>query len=273
MNPETIPILVISLDRRPDRWAEFQERAAAANIDPERIVRISAVDAKTLDIEGHPAIGILAAHNIKYQTRRAHYEIDSGGAIGCSLSHFKTWEWVRDSTRDTNAVIILEDDTTIPVDFNESLAQVVKDLPPTWDAVSFYNTMFVGGERGCTAIPGKAPWSACESLLGSHAYMVSRSGARKLLDKAYPIDIHVDAYIAFMNRLNHIKLLWHPALQMPAASDDTDILHGKQGILNVPTNMSTAGVVALDAMSIMGLVMMVAITGGLVSLAYAIKRH
>jgi len=273
MNPETIPILVISLDRRPDRWAEFQERAAAANIDPDRIVRISAVDAKTLEIEGHPSVGILASHNIKYKTRRAHYEIDRAGAIGCSLSHFKTWAWIRDSMRDTNAVIILEDDTTIPIDFNKRLAKVVNDLPPTWDAVTFYNTQFAGLEYGCKAIPGKGPWSACESLLGSHAYMVSRSGARKLLEKAYPIEIHVDAYIAFMHRLKHIELLWHPALQMLAASADTDIGHGDLGILNVPTNMNTAGVVALDTLSIMGLVTMVAIAGGLISLAYAVGKR
>jgi len=273
MNPDTIPILVISLDRRPDRWAKFQERAAAANIDPSRIIRISAVDAKTLDAERHPAVGILAAHNIHYKTRRAHYEIDSPGAIGCSLSHFKTWTWVRDSTRDTNAVIIMEDDTSIPLNFNEGLAQIVADLPPSWDAVSFYNTQFAGLEYGCTAIKGKEPWSACESLMGSHAYMVSRAGARKLLEKAYPIDIHVDAYIAFMHRLKYIQLLWHPALQIPSAGEDTDIAHGDIAILNVPTNMNTAGIVALDTTSIVGLVTMVAIAGGLISLAYGSMRR
>ena len=273
MDSTTIPILVISLDRRPDRWAKFQERAAAAHIDPSRIIRISAVDAKTLDVERHPAVGILAAHNIHYKTRRAHYEIDVPGAIGASLSHFKTWTWIQDSTRDTNAIIVLEDDTSIPPNFNEGLAKLVADLPPSWDIVSFYNTQFEGGETGCKAIKGKAPWSACESLMGAHAYMVSRAGARKLLEKAYPIDIHVDAYIAFMHRLKYIQMLWHPAIQMPAAADDTDIGHGDTGILNVPTNMNMEGVVALNTMSIVGIVAMVAITGGLISLAYGSTRR
>jgi hypothetical protein len=60
---------------------------------------------------------------------------------------------------------------------------------------------------------------------------------------------------------------------MPAAAVDTDIGHGDMGILNVPTNMNTAGIVALDTMSVVGLITMVAVAGGLISLAYGSTRR
>jgi len=271
MKTEEIPILVISLDRRPDRWAQFMERAAKANIDPKRIVRLSAVDASTFDATQHPSVGILTAHNIKNKVRRAHYEIDRPGAVGASLSHFKAWEYTRNSSG-SEATIVFEDDTFIPVDFNERLETLVSELPSAWDVVTFYNTPFAGGINGCSASVSKdSPWQSCTSLMGAFAYMVSRRGAQRLLARAYPIEIHVDAYMAFMARLDYIEMIWNPAMQIQPDFADSDIAHGGSEILNVPTNMERNGVTALDYMEIMGLLVMTAIAGGLVSLA--VFRH
>jgi len=271
MKAEEIPILVISLDRRPDRWAQFMERATAANIRPERITRLSAVDASAFDAIQHPSVGILTAHNIKNKVRRAHYEIDRPGAVGASLSHFKAWEYAKNSSR-SEATIVFEDDTYIPVDFNERLETLVSELPASWDVVTFYNTPFAGGINGCSisaSVP--TPWSACTSLMGAFAYMVSRRGAQRLLSRAYPIEIHVDAYIAFMARLGYIEMIWNPVMQIQPDFSDSDINHGGADILNVPTNMEKNGVVALEYMEIAGILAMAAIAGGIVSLA--LFRH
>jgi len=268
MNTNTIPILVITLDRRPDRFAKTLQRAAAANIDPERIVRISAVDATSFDVTQHPSVSILTAYNIKFGERRSHYEIDRPGAVGASLSHFKAWEYLQKSLVDE--IIVFEDDTTIPLDFNERVATMAADLPPAWDVVTFYNTPIADGTKGCKEsdeLP--APWHICHALVGAHAYMISRRGASRLLARAYPIELHVDAYMVFMTRLGLVTLMWHPALDIPQDGADSDINHGDLGLLNIPTNMHGEGFVAMDTTGIVGIVAMVAVAGALVSIAFA----
>jgi GR25 family glycosyltransferase involved in LPS biosynthesis len=269
MHYDDIPIVVISLDRRPDRWAIFTEKAHAAGIY-HKAQRLSAVDAKEFVAHEHPAITLRTAHNIKTHARRAHHEIDQGGAIGCSLSHFKAWEFLKNSS--APALIIFEDDSHVPVDFKKRIETVVEELPDQWDMVTFYNTPFEGGLTGCEPIPSMQPWSSCTSLMGSHAYMISRRGAQRLLTRAYPIEMHVDAYLAFMARMDHIVMLWNPVMQIPPDARDSDIDHGAQSILNVPTNMEKHGIVAMETTSIVGMMAMAAVVGGLVALAYVVKR-
>jgi glycosyl transferase family 25 len=266
-----VPIVVISLDRRPDRWATFSKRADAADIY-RKVQRLSAVDAKEFVAHEHPDITLLTAYNIKNGVRRSHHEIDRGGAVGCSLSHFKAWEYLKNSS--APALIIFEDDSPIPVDFKERIEKLLSELPPGgWDMVTFYNTPYDGGLTGCTQVPGlQKPWSSCTSLMGAHAYMLSRRGADRLLAKAYPIEMHVDAYVAFMARMGHITMLWNPAIQIEPEFDDSDINHGGNDILNVPTNMEKHGIVAMETMSIVGMMAMAAVVGGLVALAYVVKK-
>lgn len=267
MRVDDIPMVCISLDRRPDRWAAFQKYAQAAGLE---VQRISAVDAKTLDAVAHPAVSVGTAHNIKFKTRRGHHEIDTPGAVGCSLSHFKVWEIARDGG--APAVVVFEDDAPVIPDFKPRLARVLADAPPHWDIIQFQLTDWGNGVTGCKPIPGAEPWQNCTALMGSYAYIISRDGARKMLEKAYPIELHVDAYMAYMARLEHIKMLWHPLIDIPGPEMDSDIMHGVQAILNVPTNMAKHGVVALPLRGVVGAMTMAAIVGGLLAVAYAVPR-
>jgi glycosyl transferase family 25 len=270
MNLDDIPIVAISLDRRPDRWAKIQKEAHAAGIH-NRLQRLSAVDAKEFVAHRHPAISLLTAHNIKNGIRRSHHEIDRGGAVGCSLSHFKAWKFLQDSA--APALIVFEDDSPIPTDFKARMATLLGELPSSgdWDMVTFYNTPYDGGLTGCEPDPSMKPWSTCTSLMGAHAYMLSRRGADRLLARAYPIEMHVDAYMAFMARMGHINMLWNPVLQIAPDLEDSDINHGDNEILNIPTNMKKHGIVALDTTSVVGIMTMAAVVGGLLALAYAVR--
>ena len=267
MRIEDIPMVCISLDRRPDRWASFKKQADAAGLD---VTRVSAVDSKTFVAHEHPAISVGVAHNILYKTRRGHHEIDAAGAIGCSLSHFKVWEQLRASQ--DQAMIVFEDDSPIPRDLKSRIKQLITQLPDGWDMIQFQKTDYGGGVYGCKPIKAGEPWEHCTSLMGSYAYLVSQKGAAALLKRAYPIELHVDAYMAYMSRLGHIRMMWHPLIDIPGPEDDSDIAHGQQGILNVPTNMEKHGIVALHTTSVIGMLAMAAIAGGIVSLAYTTKK-
>lgn len=254
-------MLCISLDRRADRWALFLEDVHAAGIN---VMRLPAVDAKEFNAVTHPSVSLLTAHNIKHKVRRAHYEIDTAGAVGCTLSHIKAWNYLLNSN--SSALIVFEDDAVIPPTFKERLTRLVSELPADWDVITFYNTEFLT-TRGCSPDPKTAPLENCTGLMGSHAYMVSRRGAQNLLARAYPIELHVDAYIAFMARMGHISMLWNPCMQILQNYDSSDIAHGQTKILNVPTDMDKSWVSALDAPSLLGLVAFAAVAGGIVSLA------
>lgn len=269
MRFEDIPIVAISLDRRPDRWEQFSKRAAAAGIYG-KTQRLSAVDATTFVAHEHPAITLLTSYTIKNKLRRAHYEIDSAGAVGCSLSHFKAWEFLKSSS--APALIIFEDDSLIPVDFKERIATLLSELPAEWDLITFYNTPYQGGKSGCVPIASQQPWSNCTSIMGSHAYMISRRGAERLLARAYPIEMHVDTYMAFMSRMGHIVMLWNPTMQIVQDAEDSDIQHGHTSILNVPTDMEKHGIVALEITAVVGMMTMAAVVGGILALAYVGKR-
>ncbi len=268
---EDVPMACISLDRRPDRWAEFKATADAAGL---KVQRLSAVDARSFgdQIYEMPGLSLLTAHNVRERTRRSHYEIDAPGAIGASLSHFKAWKQLLASS--APALIVFEDDTEIPRGLKTQLEQVFAALPAAgWDMVQFQLTTFGNGVTGCAPREGlDAPWQHCTGLMGAYAYMVSRRGAERLLARAYPIEMHVDAYMAYMSSMGHIDMIWHPLIDIPGPDKDSDIEHGRQGILMVPTNMDKHGVVAMELTSVLGLVLMAGLAGGLLSLAYGRRK-
>jgi GR25 family glycosyltransferase involved in LPS biosynthesis len=203
---------------------------------------MSAVDANTFDATTHPAVSVGTAQNIKNGSRRSHYEIDKAGAVGCSLSHFKAWSVAAGA----GPVVIFEDDTHIPTDFIQRLSTVLADLPSHWDIVQFYNTRYEYGLKGCQPDPTGGPLSRCENIMGAFAYMISPEGARKMLRDAYPIELHVDAYMAYMARLGRVTVLWHPLIDILPTLGESTIEHGGGDILNVPTNMKRYGIVMME---------------------------
>ena len=269
LQPDDVPMVCISLDRRMDRWEKFRESAAAARL---RVQRFSAVNAR--DFEGggirHPDISLLTAHNIKYKKRRSHYEIDKVGAVGASLSHFACWRALLASS--APAMIVFEDDIELPRDLRDRLAVVMRELPADWDMIQFHWKEAADGRFDCKPV-ARSKWQTCESLMGAFAYMISREGARRLLEKAYPIELHVDAYMNFMAHIGYIRILWHPLINIRHIdSSDSDIEHGVTEVLDIPENPSEHGLSVLNNWEIFGVVLIAAAAGGLVTLAYVGRK-
>lgn len=261
MELKDLPIVCISLDRRTDRWKNVQAAAAVANLP---VTRVSAVDASQFVAHKHPAVSLATAHNIFYKMRRSHYEIDAAGAIGCSLSHFKVWKQLLDSS--APAMIVFEDDVQIPPDLGLRLQKILAETPDEWDILQLQRTEYGKGMNGCKPIKGEEPWELCTSLMGTWSYIVTRRGAKRLLEKAYPIELHVDAYMAYMARMGHCKMIWHPLIDLAPFDSGSDIGHGSCTICNVPTNMEKYGVIAMPLQSIFGIMVMAAVAGGFLSL-------
>jgi len=111
----TIPAFCITLERRVDRWKRFQDQPGIKGLPLKRFL---AVDGKTLDVKTDKRIATLAKRNILIKSRRSHEEIDSIGAVGCSLSHIAIWEWM--VTNNQELCLIFEDDAVVPPNFIET---------------------------------------------------------------------------------------------------------------------------------------------------------
>jgi GR25 family glycosyltransferase involved in LPS biosynthesis len=169
------------------------------------------------------------------------------------------------------ATLVFEDDATIPIDLVPRLRHILANLPPDWDILQLQRTQFASGP-GCKPIPGDSPWELCTSLIGTHAYLVSRRGAKRLLEKAYPIELHVDAYMAYMARLEHVRMIWHPLINIPQRSASSNIDHGNGRICTVPTNMDDQDIVALSIHTIIGIMIMTGLAGGLLGISLSRLR-
>lgn len=114
--------------------------------------------------------------------------------VGCWASHHMAWKTFYES--DYDAVVIFEDDIEIQEGFFEDLNETIKELPEDWDiyfpflstgSYSYYKTEhYIGNKKICKSYQGN--W------LG--AYLINKSGAKKLLDRAKetisrPVDIHI----------------------------------------------------------------------------------
>lgn len=209
---DSIPAFCITLERRKDRWRRFQDQSGIEGLDLKKFI---GVDAKTLDIKNDPRITTLTKRNIAIKSRRSHEEIETAGAIGCSLSHIAIWQWIVDNPHDI--VLVFEDDADVPPDFIERANQCIKQStilndPRKWDI------WLLGGIcEDLSSIPGEKEAIRVGSFALSHAYVITKSCARKLLEEALPIHCHIDVWMSVFAYLNNIRIVTCPRLSIKQA--------------------------------------------------------
>jgi GR25 family glycosyltransferase involved in LPS biosynthesis len=171
------------------------------------------------------------------------------GAVGCALSHKLAWESFLET--DAEAAIIFEDDVIALVpDLGPRLQRVLDSLPADFD-ICYLG--YHGGlptryfDSPCFAPPGAARDAVSEALVdayirgtqleencvlaeglvtGLYMYVVSRLGAKQLLDAIFPLELQVDVAVAKeLPNLSAWKLPNHDTLafSLPSQCGDTDI--------------------------------------------------
>lgn len=188
-------MFVMNLDRAPQRWAHMQKLMEEQGLVVERL---SAVDGKNLT----------DAEMRTHTTKMAAF-LQPRGVIGCYLSHKKFWQMVVD--RNLESAIIFEDDVRLVDNFKETLQNYLQRLKDEGSAP--YDVLLLGaigrvhpegkdniGSRFFSAyIGGKRRLEVLSPYLfkprrpaGTHAYMVSNAGARRLLGLCPKATFHVD---------------------------------------------------------------------------------
>ena len=169
-------IFVINLDKRPDRWKNFEKNAQ--KVDFTTYTRFSAIDGSRL-VPTEQLQRIF--DNNDYNMRE--------GMVGCALSHLKLYcKLIEDNIH--SAYCILEDDIQFIPDFKKKLKELVSSLPENWDMCylghhlwpQYRTSQFFDINK--TAVAEK--WDTAKSLKysmgGTGGYLISKKGAKKLLE-------------------------------------------------------------------------------------------
>ena len=221
---EALPIRVINLDRRPDRWASFTENLARQT-DPAtaaKFERVSGVNG--LELVMTPEIEHLFRHN-DFHYRR--------GIVACALTHLDLWQQLANG--DDDMMLIIEDDITIIESFRDRFIDALGQLPP---AESF-DLAFLGSHHWDSAPDrtGLAPrdsWRPMkweEFLGGTYAYLITKTGARRLLEIAERdgiqngIDWFPMRHGSELRALECLPDLVTSPLAWPGRTGDSDIQH------------------------------------------------
>lgn len=197
-------IFVVSLRRETDRRARMAERLAGLRFEFR-----DAVDKQDLDRDA-----LVRDGTYDERRTRAAYRFTkdmSLGAIGCALSHRRLYEDM--VARGWERMVVLEDDVVPRVAALDGLPDALRELPPTWELcyLGYWQNEVVtlGARLRQATYVALAPlrlsrWRTGEALrllprpfsphlrragrhMCTHAYAVSREGARKLAAAQVPV--------------------------------------------------------------------------------------
>jgi GR25 family glycosyltransferase involved in LPS biosynthesis len=132
----------------------------------------------------------------------SYNDIRSYGEIGCYLSHTKIWKEIVNNNYSN--CIIFEDDVIPKIDY-ETIVKYLENIPNDYDIA------YLGwwSRKDMENINKNSYWFYSnyndlnkENVLGLYSYIISNSGAKKLLSKAFPIDVQLDTYVSLYNNIN-----------------------------------------------------------------------
>ncbi len=177
------PVFVVNLERSAYRRKFILNYLAKMGINAEVI---TAVEGAKLDLEKLKTDGI-------YDERAADEAFSRQltlPEIGASLSHANIYKKIIDENIDK--AIILEDDVMFCDDAANIFRGMLNDVPDDWDVIQLYYTC-----KDYEKITDHVALFRSEKCIpvGAPGYMIRRSGAKKILDKVYPVRYPADSII------------------------------------------------------------------------------
>lgn len=133
--PEVVPIsskvhvMVLNLDRRPDRLAYMTTQTRSAGITS--FERVPAVDGRTLKLTPEEKT-LLSMDKSVYTRTKPKLNGDrfhnwKASECACALSHYGIWKKVSQLPSDS-LVLVLEDDVWFEPEFSKTLADIVREV-------------------------------------------------------------------------------------------------------------------------------------------------
>ena len=125
------------------------------------------------------------------------------GSVACTISHIRTWKAI--VAQDLKHAIVLEDDVAIGEGFSFFIQNLLGELPLNFDLVHLYVSEDRSEWLKCAANTEKA-YVSYIPVWGRSAYLLSRSGAMKLLSGFRAISNNGDKQIAEMAKRGELSV-------------------------------------------------------------------
>ena len=216
---DKIPAFCINLERRPDRWQQFITQPGIQALP--NVKRFLAVDGSTIDYMKDDRIPLYTKKNIKNNTRRAHEEVSTVGAIGCALSHIAIWEWIVQNQ--AAITLVLEDDARVPNNFGPRMNELI-ERSPTLKDTSQWELCVLSKLRGNVKPILKDPlMSTTEAFGGTQCYFITLECAKRFLKDAYVLHLHIDLWMVVFKQINGLKIVCPSTLYVSQSRSPTDI--------------------------------------------------
>jgi glycosyl transferase, family 25 len=180
------PPVVVTLERRPDRWAHALANLALRGIAG--AIRATAIDGQKLT---SAQFGQLLADPTAVERPLDEYLQLTRPAVGCFLSHLALWK--RFLATNEPYIFIIEDDAHPADGFSPERARaVMEQMPDNTDILLLGGTTMDG-----LAEPTDHPTlSRMYYYNGTFAYLLTRRGCLSLLPRLLPLKTHIDNQIS-----------------------------------------------------------------------------
>jgi GR25 family glycosyltransferase involved in LPS biosynthesis len=194
----------INLTTDDKKKQHFEKQKNHSDFISKKCTRYSAVFGETLDIRIIPQhiISSRAKKDIMSQTQKVYGISLTYGSLACALSHYLIYE---ECAKNDKPYLIFEDDAILKDNFDNKLQSIV-DSAIEYD--NNYDIIYLGYNN----IPGfkkniiNQHISKPSGLItGLYGYIVSHTGAQKLLDIIFPLEQQIDSSIS--NNIEHFSLL------------------------------------------------------------------
>jgi glycosyl transferase, family 25 len=186
-NGVDLPVVVINLPRRTDRWRAVSRRLSAVGLT--KLIKAPAVDGTRLQYDSIAALLGMSA-NVIDAAPRSHLTL-TRPAIGCFLSHLAIWRWML--AINLPRVLILEDDAAPAAGYDAArLRSVVTSLSEEAELI-FLGCMIMGG---LADRPERSKLARLYYFNGTFAYLITPQVCKALLPRLLPLRSHIDHQIS-----------------------------------------------------------------------------
>lgn len=227
-------ISVINLRHREDRWAAVQSHLLADLGWGTQLIRHLATDTRDWDQVKEKFASMVAPESMAALCRPSRLAANdlTPGAVGCLLSHLSLWTQLAES-RDDELLFIIEDDVVwndeVPRLGLDALVDQVNALPVPWDILLLGGTPIHYGPAGPSSVQIHFFWE-------THAYIVRKSAAVRLIQCALPVHQPVDWVMSQAAQQGLSLLMLVPGLMGQRGGHYTDPRRRNDSdIQNLPT--------------------------------------
>lgn len=192
----SIPIFLINLDSDTKRNNFMNYQFSFLGV-ADNVIRVPAVDMRKIklnEMKQDSRISLFTKFTIQNRHRCDHKQIDSTGAIGCTLSHYKAWKTIIDQNIDM--AIIMEDDMRLMLDFLNIVQSEIQKYKNQFHMIN------LGYQK-----QNYSEVNNSKLHFGTGCYIVTREACEILCKYAFPIEVHVDAYFFLLDHFGYLKMI------------------------------------------------------------------